>query len=45
MALGFLFRGWSWYDMLLAGLALAYIGGFVAAIEYALARLHFMSSF
>jgi hypothetical protein len=45
MAFGIRLNGELWRDLLVAALALGYIGSFIAAIEYALARLHFMSSF
>jgi hypothetical protein len=45
MAFGFRLYGADWRDLFATVLAVAYIGGFVAAIEYALARLQFMSSF
>jgi hypothetical protein len=35
----------QWEDVVAAALALGYIGGFVAAVEFALARLAFLSSF
>jgi hypothetical protein len=45
MAFGFQLYGGGWRDLLATAFALAYIGGFIAAIEYALARLQFMSTF
>jgi hypothetical protein len=45
MASAFRLYGADWRDLLTAAFVLAYIGGFIAAIEYALARLQFMSSF
>jgi len=35
----------QWEDVAAAALALGYLGGFVAAVEFALARLVFLSSF
>jgi hypothetical protein len=35
----------QWEDVGAAALALGYLGGFVAAVEFALARLVFLSSF
>ena len=35
----------QWEDAAAVALALGYIGGFVAAVEFALARLVFLSSF
>ncbi|GGC62747.1 hypothetical protein GCM10011504_46170 [Siccirubricoccus deserti] len=43
MAFGIRLYGVEWRDLFAA--ALAYIGSFIAAIDYALARLPFMSSF
>ncbi|MCO6414583.1 hypothetical protein JYK14_00105 [Siccirubricoccus sp. KC 17139] len=43
MAFGLGFHGSGWYDVLSGVLALLYIGGFVAAVEYAIMRLHFLS--
>lgn len=45
MAFGIRLYGVDWRDLFAAAFALAYIGSFIAAIEYALARLWFMSSF
>jgi hypothetical protein len=45
MAFGFRLYGADWHDLFAAAFAFAYIGGFVLAIEYALSRLQFMSSF
>jgi hypothetical protein len=45
MLTNFLGPDGGWHDWLAAGLAVAYLGGFFAAIEFALAKLLFINLF